>query len=167
MCIHLATWSVILGFDVLKWTWKKCRCIYPKRHFVARWTIPTGLKGGPSPAYILSPSFSGRPYRGPVDIMGIMYAWYISGVRHPFSAIHTKCTYIEYWSLKPHCIWIIEQSSRVLVPAGTSKSTLRHHGIQAVTRVMAYVADAVRYDVQHVPILKKPGPGCSKSKRCS
>jgi hypothetical protein len=38
-----------------------------------------------------------------------------------------------------HCI----QSSRVLVPAGTSKSTLRRHGIQAVTRVMAYVADAV------------------------
>jgi hypothetical protein len=29
------------------------------------------------------------------------------------------------------------QSSRVLVPAGTSKSTLRRHGIQA------YVADAV------------------------
>jgi hypothetical protein len=46
-------------------------------------------------------------------------------------------------ALKPHCI----QSSRVLVPAGTSKSTSRHHGIQAVTRVMhalvAYVADAV------------------------
>jgi hypothetical protein len=41
--------------------------------------------------------------------------------------------------LKPHCI----QSSRVLVPAGTSKSTLHRHGIQAVTRVMAYVADAV------------------------
>jgi hypothetical protein len=36
-----------------------------------------------------------------------------------------------------------KQSSRVLVPAGTSKSTLRRHGIQAVTRVMAYVADAV------------------------
>jgi hypothetical protein len=37
------------------------------------------------------------------------------------------------------------QSSRVLVvvPAGTSKSTSRRHGIQAVTRVMAYVADAV------------------------
>jgi hypothetical protein len=29
--------------------------------------------------------------------------------------------------LKPHCI----QSSRVLVPTGTSKSTLRRHGIQA------------------------------------
>jgi hypothetical protein len=29
--------------------------------------------------------------------------------------------------LKPHCI----QSSQVLVPAGTSKSTLRRHGIQA------------------------------------
>jgi hypothetical protein len=42
--------------------------------------------------------------------------------------------------LKPHCI----QSSRVLVPrAGTSKSTLRRHGIQVVTRVLAYVADAV------------------------
>jgi hypothetical protein len=41
--------------------------------------------------------------------------------------------------LKPHCI----QSSQVLVPAVTSKSTLRRHGIQAVTRVMAYVADAV------------------------
>jgi hypothetical protein len=41
--------------------------------------------------------------------------------------------------LKPHYI----QSSRVLVPAGTSKSTLRRHGIQAVTRVMVYVADAV------------------------
>jgi hypothetical protein len=40
--------------------------------------------------------------------------------------------------LKPHCI----QSSRVLVPAGTSKSTLRRHSIQARTRVMAYVADA-------------------------
>jgi hypothetical protein len=43
------------------------------------------------------------------------------------------------FSLKPHCI----QSSRVLVPAITSKSTLRRHGIQAVTRVMAYVANAV------------------------
>jgi cobyric acid synthase len=32
--------------------------------------------------------------------------------------------------LKPHCI----QSSQVLVPAGTSKSTSRRHGIQAVTR---------------------------------
>jgi hypothetical protein len=32
----------------------------------------------------------------------------------------------------------------VLVPAGTNKSTLRHHGIQAVTmRVIAYIADAV------------------------
>jgi hypothetical protein len=31
----------------------------------------------------------------------------------------------------------------LLVPAGTSKSMLRHHGIQTVTRVMAYVADAV------------------------
>jgi hypothetical protein len=41
-----------------------------------------------------------------------------------------------YKGLKPHCI----QSSRVLVPAGTSKS---RHGIQAVTSVMAYVADAV------------------------
>jgi hypothetical protein len=29
------------------------------------------------------------------------------------------------------------------VPAGTSKSTLRRHGIQAVTRVMAYIANAV------------------------
>jgi hypothetical protein len=34
--------------------------------------------------------------------------------------------------LKPHCI----QSSRVLVPAGTSKSTLHRHGIQALARVM-------------------------------
>jgi hypothetical protein len=42
-------------------------------------------------------------------------------------------------NLKPHCI----QSSRVVVPAGTSKSTSRRHGIQVVTRVMAYVADAV------------------------
>jgi hypothetical protein len=42
-------------------------------------------------------------------------------------------------SLKPHFI----QSSRVLVPAGTSKLTLRRHGIQTVTRVMVYVADAV------------------------
>jgi hypothetical protein len=32
--------------------------------------------------------------------------------------------------LTPHCI----QSSRVLVPAGTSKSMLSRHGIQAVTR---------------------------------
>jgi hypothetical protein len=52
--------------------------------------------------------------------------------------------YFRKWSgttdhLKPHCI----QSSRVIVPAGTSKSTPRCHGIQAVTRVMAYVADAV------------------------
>jgi hypothetical protein len=37
--------------------------------------------------------------------------------------------------LMSHCV----QSSRVLVPAGTSKSMLRRHGIQAVTRVMAYV----------------------------
>jgi hypothetical protein len=43
------------------------------------------------------------------------------------------------WTLKPHCI----QSSRVLVPAGTSKSTLRRHGIQAATWVMAYVAHEV------------------------
>jgi hypothetical protein len=42
--------------------------------------------------------------------------------------------------LKPHCI----QSSRVLVPAGTSKSTSRRHGIQAVIRVMAHIADAVK-----------------------
>jgi hypothetical protein len=34
-------------------------------------------------------------------------------------------------------------SIRVLVPAGTSKFTLRRHRIQAITRVMAYVADAV------------------------
>jgi hypothetical protein len=45
----------------------------------------------------------------------------------------------KLFMLKPHCI----QSSRVLVPAGTSKSMLHHHGIQAVTRVIAYVADAV------------------------
>jgi hypothetical protein len=32
--------------------------------------------------------------------------------------------------------------SASLVPAGTSKSTLRRHSIQAVTSVMAYVADA-------------------------
>jgi hypothetical protein len=31
----------------------------------------------------------------------------------------------------------------VFVPAGISKSMLRRHGIQAVIRVMAYVADAV------------------------
>jgi hypothetical protein len=42
-------------------------------------------------------------------------------------------------TLKPHCI----QSSRVLVPAGTRKPTLRRHGIQAITRDMVYVADAV------------------------
>jgi hypothetical protein len=46
-------------------------------------------------------------------------------------------TLSAFHSLKPHCI----QSSWVLVPAGTSKSTLRRHSIQAVT--MAYVADAV------------------------
>jgi hypothetical protein len=51
--------------------------------------------------------------------------------------------------LKPHCI----QSSRVLVPAGTSKSTLRHHGIQAVTSVMAYVADAVHGMRDGAPIV--------------
>jgi hypothetical protein len=44
-------------------------------------------------------------------------------------------SFINQYVLKPHCI----QSSRVLVPAGTSKSTLRRHGIQT----MAYVADAV------------------------
>jgi hypothetical protein len=38
-----------------------------------------------------------------------------------------------------HCI----QSSRVLVPAGTSKSMLPRYSIQAVTRVMAYIANAV------------------------
>jgi hypothetical protein len=43
----------------------------------------------------------------------------------------------ENCTLKPHCI----QSSWVLLPTGTSKSTSR--GIKAVTRVMAYVADAV------------------------
>jgi hypothetical protein len=42
-------------------------------------------------------------------------------------------------SLKPHFI----HSSRVLVPAGTSKSTLRRHDIQAITMVMAYIANAV------------------------
>jgi hypothetical protein len=46
----------------------------------------------------------------------------------------TPCT-----SLKPHCI----QFRWVLVPAGTSKSTLCRHSIQVVTRVMAYVANAV------------------------
>jgi hypothetical protein len=35
-------------------------------------------------------------------------------------------TQVSLLMLKPHCI----QSSRVLVPAGTSKSTLRRHGIQ-------------------------------------
>jgi alkylhydroperoxidase/carboxymuconolactone decarboxylase family protein YurZ len=35
------------------------------------------------------------------------------------------------------------KASRVFVPAGTSKSMLRRHGIQAVTRVMAYIANAV------------------------
>jgi hypothetical protein len=42
------------------------------------------------------------------------------------------------YSLEPHCI----QSSRVLVPA-TPAGTSNRHIIQAVTRVMAYVADAV------------------------
>jgi hypothetical protein len=42
--------------------------------------------------------------------------------------------YLKYFTI---------QSSRVLVPADTSKSTLRHHGIQTITRVMAYVADTV------------------------
>jgi hypothetical protein len=51
-----------------------------------------------------------------------------------------KCDfYIIHVQLKPHCI----QSSRVLVPAGTSKSMLHRHGIQAITRVMAYVTNAV------------------------
>jgi hypothetical protein len=50
-------------------------------------------------------------------------------------AIDWKTALIKRPQLKPHCI----QSSRVLVPAGTSKSTSRRHGIQAVTRVMAYV----------------------------
>jgi hypothetical protein len=50
-----------------------------------------------------------------------------------------KCLKKSCLYLKPHCI----QSSRVLVPAGTSKSTSRRHSIQAVTKVMAYVADAV------------------------
>jgi hypothetical protein len=50
------------------------------------------------------------------------------------------CSSLGLNVLKPHCI----QSSRVLVPAtGTSKSTSRRHCIQAVTRVMTYVADAV------------------------
>jgi hypothetical protein len=43
-----------------------------------------------------------------------------------------------YLGLKPHCI----QSSRVLVPTGTSKSMSRRYRIHAITRVMAYVADA-------------------------
>jgi hypothetical protein len=46
---------------------------------------------------------------------------------------------MKMFTLKPHCI----QSSRVLVPAGTSNSTLRRHGIQAETIVMAYVTNAV------------------------
>jgi hypothetical protein len=46
---------------------------------------------------------------------------------------------IQQQLLKPHCI----QSSRVLVPAGTSKSTSRCHGIQAETSVIAYVANSV------------------------
>jgi hypothetical protein len=45
--------------------------------------------------------------------------------RHSF---FLKTVYEEYTYLKPHCI----QSSRVLVPAGTSKSMLRHHGIHGV-----------------------------------
>jgi hypothetical protein len=56
------------------------------------------------------------------------------------SRIHFYCfekMQMKVRILKPHCI----QSSRVLVPAGTSKSMLRRRGIQAVT--MAYIADAV------------------------
>jgi hypothetical protein len=57
------------------------------------------------------------------------------------------CLYFEGWyrayTLKPHCI----QFSPVLVPSDTCRSTSRRHhlrpGIQAVTRVMAYVANAV------------------------
>jgi hypothetical protein len=43
------------------------------------------------------------------------------------------------YTLKPHCI----QSSRVLMPAGTSKSRLHRHSIQAVTGVMAYFVNAL------------------------
>jgi hypothetical protein len=38
-------------------------------------------------------------------------------------------------------LYSIQQS--FFVPASTSKFTSRHHGIQAVTRVMAYIANAV------------------------
>jgi hypothetical protein len=36
------------------------------------------------------------------------------------------------------------------VPAGTSKSTSRRHGIQAVTKFMAYVANAVTLVMGHI-----------------
>jgi hypothetical protein len=67
-------------------------------------------------------------------------SWYYSIVQ-TFSIINIRTFFFSYEHilLKPRCI----QSSRVIVPAGTSKSTSRRHGIQAVTRVMAYVADAV------------------------
>jgi hypothetical protein len=53
--------------------------------------------------------------------------------------------FLNFWFrlLKPHGI----QFRWVLVPAGTSKSTLRRRGIQAVTRVMAYIANAVICDI--------------------
>jgi hypothetical protein len=61
--------------------------------------------------------------------------------RHPPQ--DDRSTYQNIVTLKPHCI----KFSPVLVPAGTSRSTSRRHHfrpvIQAVTRVMTYVANAV------------------------
>jgi hypothetical protein len=37
----------------------------------------------------------------------------------------------------------MNETPTMFVPAGTSKSTLRYHGIQAVTRVMVVIANAV------------------------
>jgi hypothetical protein len=74
-------------------------------------------------------NFEMRPVKGNIGIRGEFYR-----IRLDLQPVDLSASL-----LKPHCI----QSSRVLVPAGTSKSTLRRHCIQAVTRVMAYVADAV------------------------
>jgi hypothetical protein len=54
-----------------------------------------------------------------LPLLDLLYTW----------PAHVKAT---LYSIKP-----------LLVPAGTNKSMLRRHGIQAVTRVMAYVANAV------------------------
>jgi hypothetical protein len=82
------------------------------------------------------------------DFINLFLSWQLIDISHchaarqfhDFFLAFLLCGSINvFFHLKPHCI----QSSRVLVLAGTSKSMLRRHVFQAITRVMAYVNNAV------------------------